>query len=151
VTHFIGVGHAIRKKVLEKTGLYPAEEFFYGMEEFYLSFKMLDAGYRIYYFPKVTVYHKLATGGRITKSIKARMKFENKMKIAIWMLPVGYIITWFLLRSIQTLISSKGNVLVVLRGWRNTIRNFPKLKFQRKVIAKSTIRKIRSLGGTLLY
>jgi len=151
VTHFVGVGHAIRRKLLNETGLYPEGEFFYGMEEYYLSFRILDSGYKIFYTPNVTVYHKLSPGGRVTPNEKHRLKLENKLRIAVRLMPLRYVTIWFLLRSMQTLVSTKGNFSVVFRGWKSIIRDLPKLKSERKVLSNYTIKKIYSLGGTLLY
>jgi len=44
--YYAGGAHAIRRDVLETTGNYPVD-FFYGMEEYDLSYRILDAGYSI--------------------------------------------------------------------------------------------------------
>lgn len=47
-SYYIGCGHAILKKVYVHAGVYPTD-FFYGMEEYDLSYRILDLGYRIAY------------------------------------------------------------------------------------------------------
>jgi len=44
--YFCGCAHAIRREVFEQAGYYP-ENFFYGMEEYDLSYRALDAGFQI--------------------------------------------------------------------------------------------------------
>lgn len=56
VSYYIGAGHSIRKEVFEKCGLYP-ENFFFGIEESDLSYRILDKGYKIFYAPNVIVDH----------------------------------------------------------------------------------------------
>jgi GT2 family glycosyltransferase len=55
--YFSGCAHAIRRTVFEEVGLYP-ENFFYGMEEYDLSYRALDAGYAIRYDDRVVIQHK---------------------------------------------------------------------------------------------
>ncbi|RZM02275.1 MAG: glycosyltransferase, partial [Pedobacter sp.] len=44
--YYAGGAHAVRRNIIEELGAYP-ENFFYGMEEYDLSFRILDAGYSI--------------------------------------------------------------------------------------------------------
>ena len=75
---YIGAGHAIRRVVFEKCGLYP-EDYFYGVEELDLSFRIIDAGYDIVYFPTVKVLHKQVNTGRVTNQEKWIMSYRNRM------------------------------------------------------------------------
>ena len=54
--YFSGAAHAIRRSVFEEAGYYP-ENFFYGMEEYDLSYRALDKGFTIRYDERV---HDLA-------------------------------------------------------------------------------------------
>ncbi len=63
-TRFIGAGHAIRRKVFEAVGGYDARLFFC-LEEVDLCYRMLNAGYRVEYFPDVTILHKISPEHRI--------------------------------------------------------------------------------------
>ena len=57
-TRFCGAGHAIRRTALEKTNYYDEQLFFY-WEELDLSYQLLCLGYKIIFFPKVCVLHKV--------------------------------------------------------------------------------------------
>jgi len=63
-TRFVGAGHAIRRMAFEAAGGYDARLFFC-QEELDLSYRMLNLGYRIEYFPDVKVRHKISPGHRI--------------------------------------------------------------------------------------
>lgn len=63
-TRFVGAGHALRRSVFEAVGAYDERLFFCG-EEVDLSYRMLDAGYRIAYVPEVGIRHKVAAEHRV--------------------------------------------------------------------------------------
>jgi GT2 family glycosyltransferase len=63
-TRFIGAGHAIRRVAFEAAGGYDARLFFC-QEELDLSYRMLNLGYRIEYFPDVKVRHKISPDHRV--------------------------------------------------------------------------------------
>ncbi len=69
----------IRKKTLEKTGIFDEKYFMYG-EDIDLSYRILKAGYKNYYFPKTTIIHYK---GESTKkgSINYVLLFYNAMII----------------------------------------------------------------------
>jgi GT2 family glycosyltransferase len=63
-TRFIGAGHAIRRMVFQAAGGYDARLFFC-QEELDLSYRMLNLGYQIEYFPDVKVRHKISPDHRV--------------------------------------------------------------------------------------
>lgn len=63
-TRFIGAGHALRREVFEAVGAYDDRLFFCG-EELDLSYRMLNAGYRIAYVPAVGIRHKVSPEHRV--------------------------------------------------------------------------------------
>lgn len=63
-TRFVGAGHAIRRAAFEAAGCYDARLFFC-QEELDLSYRMLNLGYRIEYFPDVKVRHKISPSHRV--------------------------------------------------------------------------------------
>ncbi len=69
----------IRKKVLDKTGLFDEDFFMYG-EDIDLSYRIKSAGYKNYYFPETTIIHYK---GESTKksSINYVVVFYNAMII----------------------------------------------------------------------
>lgn len=149
-SYFIGVGHAIKKEVYERVGLYP-EDFFYAFEELDLSFRILDAGYKIIYFPSVKVLHKKSSEGRVpTSSVWIKM-LENRMRTSIRNLPWRYVLGSSLIWTGYILFRTRGNVLIIWRAYRNLIQDLGNLFEERSPIRPQTVRKLRELEGRLLY
>jgi GT2 family glycosyltransferase len=63
VASFIGCGHMIRREVVETLGGYRDFYFYYGEEAEY-SLRVLDAGWKILFFPRVVVHHRVSETGR---------------------------------------------------------------------------------------
>jgi GT2 family glycosyltransferase len=145
---FVGVGHAIRKNVFAKIGLYP-EDFFYGMEEYDLSYRAIDEGFKIIYDSRIVVLHKKVQAGRQSNEFVSRKLALNKMKVAYRNLPIIFLISHVVLWSCKYLLVSKINFAGLLRlllegyTWAFSAK--------RKVITKTSIKKIASLGGRLVY
>lgn len=88
---FIGAGHAIRREVFDECGLYP-EDYFYGVEELDLSYRIVGHGYQILYSPAVVVLHKQINIGRVTNKEKWIMSYRNRMLSAYKFLPMKYVL-----------------------------------------------------------
>jgi len=149
-SYFIGAGHAIKKEIFDKIGLY-SEDFFYGMEELDLSFKIIDSGYKIYYFPEVIVWHKQSLEGRLTEKEKWQKILENRIKVSIRNLPWKYIIINTLIWSVKVFIEVKGDLILVFKSYRNIFRERKNILKERKVINLETLSKLKKLCGRLYY
>lgn len=149
-SYFIGAGHAIKKEIFDKIGLY-SEDFFYGMEELDLSFKIIDSGYKIYYYPEVIVWHKQSLEGRLTEKEKWQKILENRIKVSIRNLPWKYIIINTLIWSVKVFIEVKGDFIVVFKSYRNIFRERKNILKERKVINLETLLKLKKLCGRLYY
>jgi len=119
--YFVGCAHAIRRTVFEKTGLYPVN-FFYGMEEYDLSYRTLDAGFSIGYDDRVVIRHKESPGGRLTNRDKLRGMWVNKSKVAWKYLPKKYFYSTAFMWSLEYLKKSGWDFSGWLRGWRGVVR-----------------------------
>jgi len=149
-SYFIGAGHAIKKEIFNKIGLY-SEDFFYGMEELDLSFKIIDSGYKIYYYPEVIVWHKQSLEGRLTEKEKWQKILENRIKVSIRNLPWIYIIINTLIWSVKVFIEVKGDFIVVFKSYRNIFRGRKNILKERKVVNLETLSKLKRLQGRLYY
>ena len=78
----------IKSESLDVVGLYP-ESFFYGMEEYDLSYRLIEAGYSIGYDPSVTVEHKESPAVRLGDHAKLRRRSVNNTVVAWRYLPVA--------------------------------------------------------------
>ena len=144
---YIGVAHAIRRDVFEKVGLYH-EDFFYGMEEFDLSYAAIKQGIEILYFPAVWVVHKKSPQGRLSNARVARNSFVNKLKIAHKHLPWRYYLSVGFLWGGAALIRGRFRVnlpsafLDFLR-WRRENKSL------RHPLTPPQIQYVRQCGGAL--
>lgn len=100
--YFTGAAHLMRRSLFDKTGLYP-EDFFYGMEEYDLSYRIVDAGYTLAYDDSVVVLHKESPTGRVTNKEKLAMMWLNKSKVAWRYLPKKYFYSTVAMWSLQYL------------------------------------------------
>ncbi|RYY60598.1 MAG: glycosyltransferase family 2 protein [Chitinophagaceae bacterium] len=146
--YYAGGAHAIRRDVIERLGAYPAG-FFYGMEEYDLSFRILDAGYSIVYSDRITMLHKESPLGRKPKKEKIRMMWVNKSIVAYRYLPTRYFLSTAFMWSLFYLRSTGFNLSGFFKGWNavSKIRNNEK----KQLISKQTLTYLRSLDARLAY
>jgi GT2 family glycosyltransferase len=119
--YFVGCAHAIHRAVFEKTGYYPTN-FFYGMEEYDLSYRAIDAGFNIVYDDRVVILHKESPSGRLPNKDKLRGMWVNKTKVAWKFLPMIYFFTTAWLWSFEYLRKSGYHVTGWLKGWQEILR-----------------------------
>jgi GT2 family glycosyltransferase len=146
--YFAGCAHAIRRTVFDKVGFYP-ENFFYGMEEYDLSYRALDAGYSIRYDHRVVVLHKESPAGRLTPREKLRGMWVNKSKVAWKYLPLQFFCTTAFLWSLEYLKKSGWHVPGFFKGWGEVFR-IPATEKRRPVgpAARAYLRRVK---GRLSY
>lgn len=146
--YYAGGAHAIRRTVLEEVGKYP-EDFFYGMEEYDLSYRILDADYCIIYSSSVVMLHKESPFGRKPKNEKLRMMWVNKSRVAWRHLPKRYFYSTAVLWSLQYLRMTNFDVKGFILGWKQIAGI--KTQEPRKPIRPSTLRYLRKLQARLWY
>ncbi len=145
---FAGGAHAIKRKVLNEVGNLP-EEFFYGMEEYDLSYRIIDNGYCIKYDSNIVMLHKESPLGRKTKEEKLRMMWVNKSKVAWRYLPKLYFYTIALMWSLQYLKETKINMGGLFKGWKE-IFSIPD-KEKRNPVSKTSLEYLRTVEARLWY
>lgn len=118
---FAGGAHAIRRNVLDEVGNLP-EEFFYGMEEYDLSYRILEKGYCIRYDAAIVMLHKESPLGRKPKADKLRMMWVNKAKVAYRYLPAIYYCSTALMWSFQFLRETGFNLRGYVQGWKQILQ-----------------------------
>ena len=146
--YFSGAAHAIRRSVFEQVGVYP-ENFFYGMEEYDLSYRALNAGYSIRYDHRVTILHKESPAGRLTPKEKLRGMWVNKSKVAWKYLPLPYFFTTALLWSLEYVKKSGGNIGGFFKGWGQVL-GIPGAE-KRAPVGKAATAYLRRVKARLWY
>lgn len=119
--YFSGAAHAIRRSVFEQAGFYP-DNFFYGMEEYDLSYRAIDKGFIIRYDDRILIWHNEAPEGRLPVREKLRGMWVNKCKVAWKYLPGRYFLSTALLWSGQYLKKSGWDFTGFAKGWREIMR-----------------------------
>lgn len=146
--YFAGGAHAVKKEVMEKLGLYPSD-FFYGMEEYDLSYRILDAGYCIVYSDKIVMLHKESPLGRKPKEEKMRMMWVNKCKVAWRYLPKKYFYSTAFMWSLQYLKETGFNIGGFFKGWKAALSITGTEK--RKTIRAATLDYLKKVRARLSY
>jgi GT2 family glycosyltransferase len=146
--YFAGGAHAVKMNIMTTLGNYP-EDFFYGMEEYDLSYRIIDAGFSIIYSDKIVMLHKESPFGRKSKEEKVRMMWVNKTKVAWRYLPKIYFYSTTIMWSIQFLKESKFSLKGFLEGWKEvfTIRKNNK----RNTISKLSLAYLKKVEARLWY
>jgi GT2 family glycosyltransferase len=146
--YYAGGAHAIKREVIEKLGQYPAD-FFYGMEEYDLAYRILDAGYSIVYSDKIVMLHKESALGRKPKKEKLQMMWLNKSKVAWRYLPTKYFYSTAFLWSLQYLKETSFNIGGFFKGWKKvfTISSTGK----RTPVKQTTMDYLRNVKARLWY
>jgi GT2 family glycosyltransferase len=146
--YFSGCSHAIRRDVFQKAGHYP-ENFFYGMEEYDLSYRALNAGFKIVYDDRVTIIHKESPSGRLTNKDKLRGMWVNKSKVAWKYLPKKYFYSTAILWSWQFLRKTGFNIGGWLKGWKQ-ISAISKQE-KRNILSQKTLDYLDKVKARLTY
>ncbi len=146
--YFAGGAHAIKRSALQQVGNLP-DEFFYGMEEYDLSYRLLDNGYCIQYDSSVIMLHKESALGRKTKAEKQRMMWVNKCKVAYRYLPKKYYWSTAIMWSIEYLKKTRFDVEGWLKGWR-LVLNIPSTE-HRTPVKQSTLAYLKAVEARLWY
>ena len=146
--YFAGGAHAIKKKVLDEVGNLP-DAFFYGMEEYDLSYRILDKGYCIKYDSAIVMLHKESPLGRKTRSEKQRMMWVNKSTVAYTYLPMQNFFSTSLMWSVEYLRKTSFDFIGWLQGWKLIVK-IPS-KTSRKPLQKSTLEYLDNVEARLWY
>jgi GT2 family glycosyltransferase len=146
--YFAGGAHAIRRSVLDLVGNYP-EDFFYGMEEYDLAYRILDAGWCIRYSDEVIMLHKESPLGRTTKKEKQRMMWVNKSKVAWRHLPKRYFWSTAIMWSLEYVKKTSFDLGGFFKGWKEVL-GIPSLEKHAPVEA-TTMKYLEDTEARLWY
>ena len=146
--YFAGGANITKAEVMKKTGLYPTD-FHYGMEEYDLAYRILDAGYTIGFDNGVTIAHKESALGRAPNYKKLQMQWINKSKVAWRYLPFKYFVTTSASWSIYFLRMAKGHLGTFFASvWQ--IAKIPFIE-KRHVVSKKTLDYLHDVEARLKY
>ncbi|MCG2615394.1 glycosyltransferase [Terrimonas sp. NA20] len=147
-SYFTGCSHVIRKELLTQTGLYPTD-FFYGMEEYDLSYRVINAGYSLGYDAAVTFEHKESPTGRQLNYQKLASQWVNKSKVARRYLPFIYYLTTMTGWSFEYIKKAKGHWGTFFSSWLKAIKaGFTE---KRNPVSKKGLEYLKEVHARLWY
>ncbi|MEM8618746.1 MAG: glycosyltransferase [Actinomycetota bacterium] len=128
VATFLGGACAIRREAYEQVGGY-FTELFYGHEELELSWRLIDAGWRIRYLADVTVFHprteisRHADGWRLT----GRNRVWIARRTLPWPVALVHVAAWLVLGTIRAPAGEcrRSYLQGWMDGWRSAIEHRP--------------------------
>lgn len=114
VTHFIGAACAVRAEAFHAVEGFE-QRFFYAMEESDLSWRLLDAGWSLWYAADLTAFHPRTTPSRHPGHVllTARNRFWAAWRSLPLPVALGYVLTWTVLG-----VARGGSARQVLAGYR---------------------------------
>jgi len=145
---FFGYGHVFPKALIDETGYYQ-EDFFYGMEEYDLSYATVKAGYSILFTQDILMLHKQNPNGREpSKTTYARM-FANKIIVLYKHMPMLYVVTHFILWSAFFLVKSKLDVVLYFKTIQSLKQRLSVAP--RNIMNANGMRYLKKVGARLWY
>ncbi|WP_131976079.1 glycosyltransferase family 2 protein [Cricetibacter osteomyelitidis] len=143
--YFIGAGHAIKKEVYQKSGLYPDDLGIYGGEERDLSFRILEMGYRIRYISELVIFHKVSPDGRLPREEEDYYRYRNQLIVLNRYMPFVYRWTSNIIWSLFYFIKKKGRISAVFKTLKLVIMK------EKNTISDDTLKNIKKLNGRILF
>lgn len=150
VPYFYGVAHALRASAVQRAGLYP-ERYFYAMEEYDLSLRLYDVGYRIVYDSSLAVIHHHAQAGRPVIGTRYWVNnARNKMRVGWRLLPLRYALSISLVWGARVLQKTR-SPQALWSTYRSLWTEREILRRERSPIQFATIKRLRAIGARLVY
>ncbi len=145
---FVGGCVAFRKAALREVGGF-LPDFFYGLEEIELSYRLIDGGWRILYDPGVSAEELEHPAGRRPTRVVQTDRLANKYIISFLRMPFPQILANYALFTPYLMFFARGEVDVA-----KAVRQFGrwlarKDRPRRKPISAAAARYIRACGGAV--
>lgn len=146
--YFLGGGNAIRAEVFETVGYYPSD-FTYSFEELDLSYRTLDAGFKIMYVPSVVIIHNAEPKSSGVPHSVLQQYLTNRIKVALRNLPWRYVILSSIIWTCYTVYRADFDPRPALRSLHTILYERGDILTSRSVISSGTVNKIKNCGGRL--
>lgn len=141
--YYIGAGHAIKKEVYQKSGVYPNDLGKYGGEERDLSFRILEKGYDILYTADIKIYHKVSPKGRLLEEQFNR--YRNQLIVLNRYMPFPYKESGNIIWTLYYFFKKK----IKLKEIYSVFFDLNHLK--KYTVSSNTIEKIKMLNGRIWF
>lgn len=146
--YFAGGANVMKRRILDEVGYFP-ENFFYGMEEYDLCYRILDRGYTIGFDNSITIEHKESPLGRQPNHRKLHMQWINKSIVAWRYLPVIYFVSTAVLWSFQYFRYAPLRLGLFFKSWTEILK-IP-FREKRKRVKDTTLNYLKNVEARLWY
>lgn len=145
---FVGGCVGFRAAALREVGGF-LPDFFYGLEEIELSYRIIDGGWRILYDPAIRVEELEHPAGRRPKREVQTDRLANKYIISFLRMPFPQVLVNMILFTPYLMFFARGEVSVpgAIAGFARWLRKPGRLR--RKPISPAAAAYIRSCGGSV--
>ncbi|MGI9624761.1 MAG: glycosyltransferase family 2 protein [Acidimicrobiales bacterium] len=147
VPTFPGNGHAIRRAAFNGVGGY-LDELFFKHEETELSWRLLDAGWRVVADPRIVVAHPRTSEAR--HDVALELGLRNKLWILRLRLPFAIALIGSVISSIRSFARCRSfaDVRAAARGFRQGVRSLPA---PRRPVSWATVMKLTRSGRPPIF
>ena len=138
---FSECGCAIRREAFDRAGLF-WDQLFFGGEGEELSLRVWDAGYKILYYPKALVYHRVSPQERLEGGERLYFELRSMLYIYLVRYPWWMVILFTPLKIGTSLVKGarRGYLRQILKALLDVTRQVPFLLKQRHPISNRTAR-----------
>lgn len=148
--YFLGSANVIIRDLFLKVGGFPVD-FFYAAEEYDLAYRVLEAGYSIYYTRDIFILHKEHPSGRLPRPNKYAMLWLHKTKIAFHYFPLRYFLSTAFMWCLYFLYHFPLRWDMVFSTFYEIGNYARKHSDRRKVLSPITLEYLRSVKARLWY
>ena len=148
---FVGVGHIIHKRAINLESLYPPKLFF-GMEEYYLSYRVIEKGFEIVYDPKYSLIHYKSDKTRLKPVDYYIHQSSNKIFISFLSNKVLFKFTnlilwnfWLFIKCLNPIVNIK-----MMKRLNSLMKSQDYLDYK-YIISKKMIKYIKRVKGNLWF
>ena len=154
VSYFLGGGHAILRQTIEVCGTY-SDSLIFGEEELDLSYRVIEAGYEIYFLPDVIIHHypseSVVADEKNFQHPELYYHVHNRLYLAYRYLPWKfvplYLFIWLVRHSIDAI--KTGGITEVLAGIRDGLQTVRRT--ERTPLGPQAVKYLQTNYGRLWY
>jgi GT2 family glycosyltransferase len=150
-SYFCGAGFACRRRVFDEVGMF-WEPLFYLGEELDLSYRLLEAGYRIRRASAISVVHYETMQARVPGRwiyFAARNRFFVVLRSLPWRYVASHALLWWGHLLVMALRNRRP--VFFLEGLRDAVLGIPEVLKIRSCVSGETLGKLRRLSGRMWY
>ncbi len=145
---FWGGACIIKKNLFETVGFYPTD-FFYGMEEYELSYRTINNNMSILFTKDLEILHKVNPAGRESNTVKFGRQFQNKTLLAYIYLPTIFFFSHLLFWSLYFVVKSRFKMVSYFVNLKSLIDRINKV--ERTPISKEGMLYMSKVNARLWY